>query len=127
METTVAIVSLGGKQHLVKQGDQLIVNRLLAKEGTVLDLPDILNNRVVQARVLSHHLGKKVNGLKFKAKTRYFKRYGHRQTQTAVEVLSISEIKLSLPAKPVAAKKVTAEKPVIKKVATKSAGKVVDV
>src|SRR3989344_2605360 len=89
MESTVAIISLGGKQHLVSQGATVVVNKLDSKEGEVLDLPDMLSNRTVQAKVVSHQLGKKVNGLKFKAKTRYFKRYGHRQSETTVEVVSI--------------------------------------
>jgi|SRR3989344_6774302 len=102
MESTVAIISLGGKQHLVSQGATVVVNKLDSKEGEVLNLPDMLSNRTVQARVISHQLGKKVNGLKFKAKTRYFKRYGHRQTETTVEVVSIESGKVrelrSLPA-----------------------------
>ncbi|MEK7534943.1 MAG: 50S ribosomal protein L21 [Patescibacteria group bacterium] len=115
MESTVAIVSLGGKQHLVTQGATVVVNKLDSKEGEILDLPDMLSNRTVQAKVVSHQLGKKVNGLKFKAKTRYFKRYGHRQSETTVEVVSIgassqkAAIETAKPAvkKTVPAKKVT--------------------
>ncbi len=91
MESTVAIINLGGKQHLVSEGAHVVVNRLAAKEGEVLDLPDLLSDRVVETKVLSHQLGKKINGLKFKAKTRSFKRYGHRQFETTVEVVSIGQ------------------------------------
>ncbi|MCR4277645.1 MAG: bL21 family ribosomal protein [Candidatus Berkelbacteria bacterium] len=122
MESTVAIISLGGKQHLVSQGATVVINKLDSKEGEVLTLPDMLSNRTVQVKVLTHQLGKKVNGLKFKAKTRYFKRYGHRQSETTVEVVSIGTttrksaetakptVKKATPAKkttPVKAKKAT--------------------
>jgi large subunit ribosomal protein L21 len=92
MESTVAIISLGGKQHLVSQGATVVVNKLDSKEGETFKLPDMLSNRSVQVKVVSHQLGKKVNGLKFKAKTRYFKRYGHRQSETTVEVVSIGAV-----------------------------------
>ena len=112
MESTVAIISLGGKQHLVSQGATVVVNKLDSKEGEVLDLPDMLSNRTVQAKVVSHQLGKKVNGLKFKAKTRYFKRYGHRQSQTSVEVVSIGAAsqKATETAKPTVKKTTPAKK-----------------
>jgi large subunit ribosomal protein L21 len=109
MESTIAIVSLGGKQHLVSQGATVVVNKLDAVEGEILDLPDMLANRTVQAKVLSHQLGKKINGLKFKAKTRYFKRYGHRQRETTVEVISLDN--------PVQKPKIQTEEPVTKKTA----------
>ena len=89
MESMIAIIDLGGKQHLVSQGARVVVNRLATPEGDILKLPDLLSDRIVQTKVVSHTLGKKVNGLKFKAKTRSFKRYGHRQQETLVEVVSI--------------------------------------
>lgn len=96
MDSTVAIIDLGGKQHLVSQGARVVVNRLDSKEGEEMNLPDMLSDRTVATRVISHSLGKKVNGLKFKAKTRSFKRYGHRQRETVVEVISIQSSKTQL-------------------------------
>lgn len=116
MESTVAIVSLGGKQHLVSQGAKVVVNKLDSAEGAILKLPDMLSDRTVEAKVVSHQLGKKINGLKFKAKTRYFKRYGHRQNETTIEVVSLD----SAVQKP---KAESAAKPAIKKtVPTASTG-----
>lgn len=124
MNSSVAVISLGGKQHLVSQGATVVVNKLSAKVGEIFVLPDLLGGPTVQAKVLSHQLGKKVNGLKFKAKTRYFKRYGHRQSQTSVEIVSIGSVAEksgSEPIKPVAKKPMRA-----KKVATARAKKAVD-
>ena len=73
----------------------------------------LLGGPTVQAKVLAPQLGKKVNGLKFKAKTRYFKRYGHRQSQTSVEIVSIgsiTEMSEPEPIKPVAKKPLRAKK-----------------
>ncbi|MEK7202531.1 MAG: bL21 family ribosomal protein [Patescibacteria group bacterium] len=102
MESIIAIVSLGGKQHLVSQGAKVVVNKLDSVEGEILNLPDMLSDRTVQVKVMSHQLGKKVNGLKFKAKTRYFKRYGHRQQETTVEVISLDATVQKPKVKPVA-------------------------
>ena len=112
MESTIAIVSLGGKQHLVSQGTRFVVNQLTNKVDETLDLPDLLSDRVVQVRVISHQLGKKVNGLKFKAKTRYLKRYGHRQPESIIEVVSIGGAVVKAPIK-------TAQPKTAKKVAVK--------
>lgn len=131
MESTIAIVSLGGKQHLVSQGAKVVVNKLDSAEGEILNLPDMLSDRTVQVKVISHQQGKKINGLKFKAKTRYFKRYGHRQQETTVEVISldatVQKPKATSTVKSVA-KKVSPPTPAgSKKVATAKTKKVLDV
>ena len=114
MDSTIAIVSLGGKQHLVSQGTRFVVNQLTNKVDETLDLSDLLSNRAVRVKVISHQLGKKVNGLKFKAKTRYLKRYGHRQPESTVEVVAIGEAvnptPLKTAVKPKTAKKTIAAK-----------------
>jgi large subunit ribosomal protein L21 len=84
-----AVVESGGKQHLVAAGTRVIVNRLSAKEGDILTLKSLLDETPVAVRVLAHQRGVKINGLKFKSKTRYMRRYGHRQEQTVLEVVSI--------------------------------------
>lgn len=130
MESTIAIVSLGGKQHLVSQGAKFVVNKLDSVEGEILNLPDMLSDRTVQAKVISHQQGKKVNGLKFKAKTRYFKRYGHRQQETTVEVISldatVQKPKAEAVIKPVAKKVSSSAAAGSKKVATAKPKKVTD-
>ena len=112
MESTIAIVSLGGKQHLVSQGTRFVVNQLANNVDETLDLPDLLSTRVVQVKVISHQLGKKINGLKFKAKTRYLKRYGHRQPESTIEVVLIGGAVVKAPLK-------TARPIIVKKIAVK--------
>lgn len=85
----VAIISAGGKQHLVEVGSVVTVNRLSQKEGETIELIDLLQNEPVAVKVIAEKLGTKINGLKFKNKVRYMRRYGHRQRQSVLEVLSI--------------------------------------
>lgn len=109
MEDKVAVIELGGKQHLVKEGSKLVVNSLDSKEGDILELPNLLAGNTIKAKVIAHQLGKKVSGLKFKAKTRYLRRYGHRQHQTIVEVLGVNETKKPTAAATKPAKKAPAK------------------
>lgn len=92
MERKIAIIELGGKQHLVSEGTKVVVNKLTDEVGAKLKLTNILNNEPVEVSVISHQKGEKINGLKFKAKARYFKRYGHRQLLTTVEVGSVGGV-----------------------------------
>ena len=114
MEKAVAIVELGGHQHLVNEGAFIVVNKINQKEGETFTSPNLLNAHVVSLKVKAHQKGPKISGLKFKAKTRYFKRYGHRQDQTVVEVLSIG-------AKTAEKTVATVKETVVKKTATKKA------
>ncbi|QQG50012.1 MAG: bL21 family ribosomal protein [Candidatus Berkelbacteria bacterium] len=92
-DTLFSVVELGGKQHLVAAGTRITTNRLKAKEGEILELKSLDDSSPVSLKVITHSLGKKINGLKFKNKVRYLKRYGHRQTQTVLEVTAIGGVK----------------------------------
>lgn len=80
------IIEVGGKQHLVTAGARVTANRSPLEVGATLDAVNILNGSKVQLTVAAHTFGPKINGLKFKNKVRYLKRYGHRQGQTVFEV-----------------------------------------
>ncbi|MEK7171243.1 MAG: 50S ribosomal protein L21 [Patescibacteria group bacterium] len=114
MDSKIAIIELGGKQHLVKEGVLIVVNKLVTPQGESLPLINILNGEAVVAKVVSHQLGKKIHGLKFKAKTRYLKRYGHRQSETTVEVVSIGGKPAAVAPAP-STKKPVSKKPEAKK------------
>lgn|SRR5487761_1720106 len=99
-----AVVRTGGKQYTVREGQQLDVETLPAAEGDRIDLGEVLlisdgdqvtlgtplvvGARVV-AEVLSHGRAKKVIIFKFKAKTRYRRKNGHRQPYTRLAVREI--------------------------------------
>jgi large subunit ribosomal protein L21 len=103
-----AIVRSGGKQYRVQQGATIDVERLAAPEGGQVELPDVLlldeDGRVtvgtptvpgvkVVAEVVSHGRGPKVTVFKYKAKTRYRKKTGHRQafTRLAIQRIQVGE------------------------------------
>jgi len=88
MNNNRLVIKIGAKQFLVKPGDKIVADRLRKAEGEVFELNDLLSNELVKLKVVAHTLGKKINGLKFKNKIHYLRRYGHRQTQTILEVLS---------------------------------------
>jgi large subunit ribosomal protein L21 len=101
-----AIVETGGKQYIVAAGDQLKVEIMGddVKVGDTITLDKVLaidngskaevgtpylTNSTVKAKVLDIAKEKKVTVIKYKQKSRYFVKKGHRQTLMKVEILSI--------------------------------------
>jgi large subunit ribosomal protein L21 len=99
-----AIVRSGGRQHKVavgdvievdylsssKSGDELALTTLLVVDGdSVTSDPWVLDGVKVHAEVVDHTKGAKIRIQKFKNKTGYKKRMGHRQKYTAVKVTGI--------------------------------------
>lgn len=134
------VIKIGSKQFLAKPGAKLVADRLNKKEGEAFELADLLDKEPVKLKVIAHTLGKKIHGLKFKNKIHYLRRYGHRQSQTILEVLSVGREKAvtekskakeenlasnseEVAKKPIAAKKSAAAKPTAKKEVKKVAAK----
>ncbi len=98
-----AIVKTGGKQHKVAVGDVIEVEKLDAATGGSVTFPAVLlvdgdtvttdaaalKNVAVTAEVVGATKGPKIRIHKFKNKTGYHKRQGHRQKYTQVRVTSI--------------------------------------
>ena len=98
-----AIVRSGGRQHKVAVGDVLEVDKVEAEVGSSIDLVPLLvvdGDEVtadakklakvkVSAEVLAETKGPKIRILKYKNKTGYKKRQGHRQKYTQVKVTGI--------------------------------------
>ena len=99
-----AIVKTGGKQYKVAAGDVVKVEKLDAEPGASVSLPvalvvdganvtskaDDLAKVAVTGEVLEHTKGPKIRIHKFKNKTGYHKRQGHRQPLTKIKVTGIS-------------------------------------
>jgi large subunit ribosomal protein L21 len=99
-----AIVKTGGKQYKVVVGDVVEVEKLVGEPGTEVSLPAVLlvdgatvttaaaalGAASVSGKVLAQVKGPKIRIHKFKNKTGYHKRQGHRQQLTRVEVTGIS-------------------------------------
>ena len=99
-----AVFKTGGKQYRVKPGDTLDVEKLsvavdsIAEFGEVLAISDngevtfgspMIDGARVLARVDSHYKDKKLMVFKYKSKTRYRRKKGHRQTYTRLVIQDI--------------------------------------
>jgi large subunit ribosomal protein L21 len=99
-----AIVKTGGKQYRVAEGDVIEVEKLVGEPGAAVSLSAVLlvdGERLVTdagalarvavtGEVVAHTKGPKIRIHKFKNKTGYHKRQGHRQPLTQVKVTGIS-------------------------------------
>ena len=99
-----AIIKTGGKQYRVKQGDVLDVEKLALDVGSIAEFDEVLavseNGQVnfgsptlsgakVTAEVQSHYNDRKVIVFKYKSKTRYRRKQGHRQNYTRLLIQGI--------------------------------------
>jgi large subunit ribosomal protein L21 len=99
-----AIVKTGGKQYKVAEGDVIEVEKLdaepgaeialsavlLVDDGTVTHDESKLAKAKITAEVVAQTKGPKIHIHKFKNKTGYHKRQGHRQRLTQLKVTGIS-------------------------------------
>jgi large subunit ribosomal protein L21 len=146
-----AIIRAGGKQAKVQPGDVIDIERVKSDDEELTFAPllvvddkgeshsdrEELAKATVTAKVLGETAGEKVDIFKYKNKTGYRRRMGHRQKYTQVEITAISlpgakattakkadaedEAAAEKPAaKKPAAKKPAAKKPAAKKADTKS-------
>lgn len=99
-----AIVEIAGQQFKVEEGKKIFVHRLDAEEGDNVEFEKVLlldndgaitvgepviENTVIEGKVLAHPRGDKVIIFKKKRRKGYQKRSGHRQDFTQVEIISI--------------------------------------
>nr|WP_155048431.1 MULTISPECIES: 50S ribosomal protein L21 [Microbacterium] len=98
-----AVVRAGGRQEKVEVGSIVTLDRVQAAEGESIELPavlfvdgdnvttdaDALSKVTVTAEVLQDLRGPKIVIQKYKNKTGYKKRQGHRQELTRVKVTGI--------------------------------------
>ncbi len=102
----LAVIKTGGKQYLVAPGDKIKIEKIEEKEGKEVIFDQVLlvekNKKVeigtplvkgakVMGKVLKQGKGKKVIVFKYKPKTRYKKKTGHRQPFTEVEITKIQD------------------------------------
>ena len=97
-----AVVRAGSKQQKVAVGDVINIDKTEAATGDTLTLPVVmvvdgekvtssgLDKAAVTAEVVGDTLGRKIVIQKYKNKTGYKKRQGHRQKYTQVKVTDIT-------------------------------------
>jgi large subunit ribosomal protein L21 len=127
-----AVIKTGGKQHRVKPGDVIEVEYMHGLGDTVTFHPLLVvdddgkthfgkqaEGAVVTAKPVGEQKGDKVRVMKYKNKTGYSRRQGHRQLMTLLE---ISDVTMAGEKKP-AAKQPAAKSTAAKSTATKSTAK----
>jgi large subunit ribosomal protein L21 len=96
---TYAIISLGGKQYRVQEGERLLVDRLPTEEGKTFH-PEVLMlggdgafelapKTQVTARVIGSPLGQKIRIGKYRPKSGYRRHTGFRAKLSQIEIESI--------------------------------------
>ena len=95
-----AVVKSGGKQYRVREGEELVVDRVRGEVGENVELPvgfsvdgtDLdLTGRTAKVEILEHLRGEKIHVYKYKPKKDYRKKTGHRQELTRIKVLEVSD------------------------------------
>jgi large subunit ribosomal protein L21 len=103
---TFAVIETGGKQYMVKEGDSFKIEKLSGdfKNGDVITFDKVLlqddgaatavgapyiSNAKVQAEITDIGRSKKIEVVKYKAKSRYFKLRGHRQPYMKVKIAKV--------------------------------------
>lgn len=103
-----AVIRTGGKQYRVKAGDILEVETLSSTDGTVTFAPLLVSTDdgqtlhgseaatyVVGASILGETKGKKIIIFKYKNKTGYASKTGHRQHFSRIEITSVRQESLA--------------------------------
>lgn len=100
-----AVVQTGGKQYRVRKGDVIKVESLRGDEGDSINLGQVLmvsrdgdvtigtptvTGASVSTEIVTQGRGKKVVVFKYKPKTRYRRKNGHRQPFTELRITGIT-------------------------------------
>ena len=98
-----AIIATGGKQYKVSEGDIVKIEKLDVEDGSTVTFDQVLAvsdnglkvgadvaSSTVTATVMGQGKGKKVIVYKYKRKSGYHKKNGHRQQYTAVKIEKIN-------------------------------------
>jgi large subunit ribosomal protein L21 len=93
-----AVIRVTGKQYKVAEGDEILIDKLndpkskpevlLYSDGEHIKIgkPDVEDSLIKFSVLEELKKGEKVNGFKYKAKSRFRKRYGFRHSYTKIKV-----------------------------------------
>ncbi len=113
-----AIIRVGNKQHRVRDGETLVVDRVHTDEGKTFTPDVLLGDAKVTVKVLAHERGPKIRIGKYRKRTGYKRHTGFRAATTRIEVSLGGK---AAPAKEAAAPKVEAQAAAKPKAAAKPA------
>lgn len=103
-----AVIETGGKQYVVEEGSYISIEKLSDKEykegdkivfdkvllsdsgsATKVGTPTVSGSKV-EGEVVDAGLGKKVTVIRYRSKSRHFKKYGHRQPFLRVKITKVA-------------------------------------
>lgn len=100
----LAVIETGNKQYTVKEGDELLVEKLQVKEGAKIKLDRVLliedGNKIlvgqplvkkakVTAQLVAQEKGPKLIIFKYKRRKKYRRKIGHRQKYSKIKIEKI--------------------------------------
>jgi large subunit ribosomal protein L21 len=100
----VAIIETGGKQYIATEGAVFSIEKVDAAKGQKIEFSNVLMTddgsratigtplvagATVSAEVIEQDRDDKVTVIRYRPKSRYFKKRGHRQPYTSVKILSL--------------------------------------
>ena len=103
-----AVIRINGHQYRVEEGQEMAVDRLEAKEGQEIEIPEVLlvvdgekieigqplvSKTKIKAKVLENLKGEKIRIVHFRAKSRYRKTRGFRALLTKIKIGSFTSVK----------------------------------
>ncbi len=101
---SLAVIATGGKQYLVAKGEKIQIEKLEGETGdkvifdqVLVNISDsgyelgkpILAGKTVEATIVKQGRSPKIHVLKYKPKSKYRRKIGHRQAFTEVEITKI--------------------------------------
>lgn len=100
-----AVIETGSKQYLIKEGDEILVEKLSAKEGEEVAIESVLaiidgdnvsigqptvKGASVKAKLVAQEKGEKKISFKFRRRENYKRKVGHRQRYSRIKIEKIS-------------------------------------
>jgi large subunit ribosomal protein L21 len=100
----IAIIETGGKQYLVSKGDIIQIEKIEGEKDAAVTFDKVLfssdgkthtvgkpyiSGSTVEAKITKQARSKKVVILKYKAKSKYRRKQGHRQNYTEIEITKV--------------------------------------
>jgi large subunit ribosomal protein L21 len=86
MNMNYAIIKLGNKQHRVRDGETLVVDRVAADEGKSFQPTVLLGEGKVTATVVAHERGPKIRIGKYRRRTGYRRHNGFRAATSRIQI-----------------------------------------
>jgi large subunit ribosomal protein L21 len=105
MKDSFVVIKKGGVQHIVSEGDEIVINRIEGDKGSEIKIDDVFlyqdnkdtvvgtptTGHTVTAEIMRQFKGPKMHVRTYNAKARYRRKKGHRQLLTRLKIKKIAK------------------------------------